>query len=218
MADFGVLFDLDGLLVDSERVQQLSFNKVLADHGVHLDDEAFSRLVGISTRRNFIALKEQIGFAESVDSIVERKNKAYLELVPHEMRPMPGALALVQSLKTLSIPMAVASSSFRVDVVAPLRAVGLLEYFPRIVAGDEVEHTKPAPDLYLAAAKQVGVHASSCVALEDTQSGLRSAIAAGVPCLVVPNRYTRNHDFAGNSAQVSSLEEVTPEFLRGLLM
>ena len=212
---FGVVFDLDGLLVDSERVQAIAFNVVLARYGIELDDAAFAQLVGTCTWQNFVDLKlayPQI--AEDVADIIARKDGVYADLVPREMTAMPGAVTLVRALAAHGVPMAVASSSGREDIVASLRAVGLDRSLTRLASGVEVPRSKPAPDVYLAALDLLGLPASACVALEDAGPGVEAATAAGLACVAVPNRFTRGrHDFTRAAAVVDSLEQVTPAML-----
>ena len=212
---FGVVFDLDGLLVDSERVQAISFNIVLARYGIRLDDESFARLVGTSTWQNFVDLKQAYPqIAEDVARIIARKDEVYADLVPREMTAMPGAIPLVQALALANVPLAVASSSGREDILASLRAVGLAGLLTRVASGVEVPRSKPAPDVYLAALDLLGLPASACVALEDAGPGVEAATAAGLACLAVPNRFTRGrHDFTRAVAVVDSLERVTPAML-----
>lgn len=217
MPRFGVVFDLDGLLVDSERVQALSFNVALAPHGVVLDDEAFGRLVGFSTRRNFEDLARlHPALAPHIASIHAAKDRAYRDLVDAEMRPMPGAVDLVRRLASAGIPIAVASSSPRVDVVACLRRIGVLDVLSTVSPGDEVAHPKPAPDVYLRAVGMLGLPGSRCVAIEDAGAGVDAAKAAGMACVAVPNRYTLGNDFGRADAVVSSLEDVTIDRLESL--
>jgi HAD superfamily hydrolase (TIGR01509 family) len=214
----GVVFDLDGLLVDSERVQAIAFNVALAPHGVVLSDDEFACFVGYSTRQNFLDLAARHPhLAPHVPAIHAAKDRAYRDLVDAQMRAMPGAVELVRTLHEAGIPMAVASSSPREDVVACLRRVGLDGWLALVSPGDEVARTKPAPDVYLRAVGMLGMPASACVALEDAQAGVESARAAGLRCIAVPNRYTRGNDFGRADACLPSLEDVTLPFLVALV-
>ncbi len=218
MASFGVVFDLDGLLVDSERVQAMAFNAVLAPYGITLSDEEFAGFVGYSTLQNFrdLAMKHP-GLAPDVLAIHDAKDRAYADLVPTQMRSMPGAVELVAALRDAGVPMAVASSSYRVDVEACLRCVGLDHALAVLSPGDESPRTKPAPDVYLRAVGLLGLPAARCVALEDAEAGVRAAHAAGLACVAVPNRYTRAHDFGLADARLDSLRDVTPSLLESLV-
>jgi len=219
MTPFGVVFDLDGLLVDSERVQAMAFNEVLSPYGIRLSDEDFAKLVGISTAQNFADLaRMHPRLAIDLHAIIRAKDRAYAALVPVEMRAMPGAPALVERLSRAGVPMAVASSSFRGDVESCLRQVGLDALLATVSPGDEVPRTKPWPDVYLRAAGMLGLAPARCVALEDAVAGVKAAKAAGMRCIAVPNRYTRGHDFAAADLAVDGLPDVTLAALESLVL
>lgn len=204
----GVIFDLDGLLVDSEPLQAKAFNVVLAKHGIHLEEEDFAELVGIQTIDNFRMLRKRHKIHETVDSLMARKDLAYSELVATDLVPCPGARELVLGLHREGVPLAVASSSPRTDVEMSLATVRLDHCFPVVVTATDVARTKPAPDLYLLAAKRLGIPPDRCIALEDSSAGLQAAVAAGMACIAVPNIYTRNQVFGHAVAQLGSLEEI----------
>ncbi len=213
---WAVVFDLDGLLVDSEPVQQESFNVVLARYGVWLDDDAFRPLVGRSTRENFAFLKERYGIRESIADLLARKASAYDALIG-SIRPMPGAVRLVRDLAVAGVRMAVASSSPRRVVLRSLAAAGLDGGLEVVVGGDEVARTKPAPDVYLRAVEVLGLPAGACVAVEDSEAGVEAAVRAGLRCVAVPNRYTSGDTFVRADRVCPSLEGLTQEMLRGLV-
>lgn len=212
---FGVVFDLDGLLVDSEPVQEKAIRATLEEFGVVLGKDAFKGMVGISTRDNFLAVLKERGAFTTIDQLIEIKSRRYLELIPC-LEPMPGALDLIQALAEQGIPMAVASSSPIRDVEASLDAVGMARYLAAVVGGDQVARTKPAPDVYLAAVERLGLRPAQCVALEDAGPGVAAAAAAGLAVVAVPNQHTREHDFRASSLLLSSLRGLTPARLQTL--
>jgi len=212
-----VIFDLDGLLVDSEPVQKESFNVVLRQYGVELDDEAFTPFVGCPTAQNFAELKRLHGIEASVGELLRRKAVAYASLIDSELRVMPGATCLLGQLSALKVPTAVASSSVRRDVDRSLDATGLSGLLHVVVAGDEVTDSKPAPDIYLKAAGKLGMPPGLCVAIEDSETGVNAAYAAGIQCIVVPNRYTRHGSFLHACRIEKSLESIRPEMIEEVL-
>lgn len=248
--EFAIVFDLDGLLVDSEPVQAEAFNEVLGRRGHRLQDEDFIELVGYSTYDNWATLRRRFSLPETAEELLIEKDVAYHALLATFLRPMPGAIDLVRALAQAEVPMAVASSSPRRDVLLSLQAVGLIPRpcdeggrvspvpssaaaktapecsrssardfgsFEHIVTADDVERTKPAPDLYLEAARRLGRQPRRCVALEDTGAGLEAACAAGMPCVAVPHRYTTGHDFSRAARIIESLADLTPADLRALV-
>lgn len=213
MTRWAVVFDLDGLLVDSEPVQQESFNVVLARYGVRLDDDAFRPLVGRSTRENFAFLKERYGIGDAIADLLARKASAYDALIAR-IRPMPGAVRLVRDLARSHVRMAVASSSPRGVVLRSLLAAGFEGGLGVVVGGDEVARTKPAPDVYLRAVEVLGLPAGSCVAVEDSEAGVEAAVGAGLRCVAVPNRYTSGDAFARADLVCPSLDDLTVTALK----
>ncbi|MGH2481346.1 MAG: HAD-IA family hydrolase, partial [Ktedonobacteraceae bacterium] len=122
---------------------------------------------------------------------------------------LPGVEALLNEARRRGLGLAVASSSPRTWVVNHLKRLGLLEYFTTLACGDEVEHTKPYPDLYLAALHQLGVQAQQALAFEDSLNGMRAAQQAGIFCVVVPNPLTQHLVFEPLDLRLASLAELT---------
>jgi HAD superfamily hydrolase (TIGR01509 family) len=120
---------------------------------------------------------------------------------------------IVEALAGARVPLAVASSSPRVDVHLSLESVGLAHFFARVVTADDVVNTKPAPDLYLEACRGLGLPPGRCVAFEDSGAGVQAATAAGLACFAVPHAYTRKHDFSKAVAVLGSLREISLERL-----
>jgi HAD superfamily hydrolase (TIGR01509 family) len=217
-ASWGVVFDLDGLLVDSEPLQALSFNEVFAPYGFHLSEADFEELVGYETIDNFRHLRKKFAIETPLHELMALKRVAYHNLVRSRMVPCVGAVELVAGLAAVGARLAIASSSPREDVLLSLATIGLSNYFPVVFAADDVAATKPAPDLYLAASSAIRVPPARCLAFEDSGAGLTAAVAAGLRCFTVPHRYTRDHDFSNAQGILKSLADVTPEELRTLAL
>jgi HAD superfamily hydrolase (TIGR01509 family) len=216
-AQWGVVFDLDGLLVDSEPLQARSFNVVLEPYGIHLTEEDFEELVGFETIDNFRVLRRRHAIDTPLETLMERKNAAYHHLVRTELQTRTGVRELIAALQEDGAALAVASSSPRADVLLSLDAVGIRDAFSVVVTANDVERTKPAPDLYLLACNRLGLEPAACVAFEDSGAGLTAAVAAGLTCFAVPHRYTRDHDFSRAAGILDDLAQVTPSQLRTLV-
>jgi len=215
LSSFGIIFDLDGLLVDSEPLQERAIGGVLERYGIHLTSDDFVSMVGISTPQNFLDVLERHGPFESLERLLAQKHALYRQIAEAELQPMPGAVALVRAAAAADVPRAVASSSPRADVDMSLVAVGLDAALPLRVGGDQVAETKPAPDLYLRGLELIGLGAGRCVGLEDTTHGVASAKAAGLSCVAVPNRHTVGQDLSAADRRISSLEDLSlPDLAR----
>ena len=186
-----VVFDLDGLLVDSEPVQIAAWETFLARYGERLNPALLQDMFGLRVWDSARLLIDKLTLPLSVDEVVAERDALFFELLPGQLHPMPGAAASVRALAKRSFRLALATSGHRRYVDVVLRELGLEGMFEAEVTGDMVSNGKPAPDIYLAAASKLGVAPSNCVALEDAPIGIASATAAGMICLAIPNDMTR---------------------------
>lgn len=180
-----IVFDLDGVLVDSERVWDSVRQRLVADRGGAWPADATGAMQGMSTPEWAAYLAGLIGAgdpAELAAQVVEAMADRYREHVPL----LPGAVEAVRALSG-RWPLAVASSSPPQLIEVVLAAAGVADRFGVTVSSEQVARGKPAPDVYLAAASQLGVDPADCVAIEDSANGLRSAAAAGMAVVAVPN-------------------------------
>ncbi|MFJ5730399.1 HAD family hydrolase [Streptomyces paradoxus] len=182
-----VIFDLDGTLVDSEPNYYEAGRRTLAAYGVTdftwADHE---RYVGISTQETVADWKDRYGLPVSVDELLTVKNRHYLELAGSATRAYPEMRTLVELLAAEGVPMAVASGSSPEAIAAVLTGTGLDAHLHTVVSADEVAHGKPAPDVFLEAARRLGAAPSDCVVLEDAAPGAAAAHAAGMRCIAIP--------------------------------
>ncbi len=183
-----VLFDLDGTLVDSEPNYYEAGRRLLSRYGVRdFSWENHTRFIGIGTRETLTVLREEYGIEAPVDELLAGKNALYLELAGASTTAFPEMRALVERLHGEGVPMAVASGSSRAAIAATLAVTGLDAYLPLYVSAEEVAHGKPEPDVFLEAARRLGVAPHTCVVLEDAVPGVRAAHAAGMRCVAVPD-------------------------------
>lgn len=181
-----VVFDLDGVLVDSEPVWEQVRRQVVADHGGHWLPDAQQRLMGMSTGEWARYLSQDLGVGlpppAVAAAVIERMQARYREGVPL----MPGAAEAVRRLAA-RWPLGLASSSPPVLIGAVLDGAGLRECFTATLSTEQVSRGKPAPDIYLAVTDLLGFPPQACAAVEDSTNGLRSAAAAGLQVIAVPH-------------------------------
>jgi len=206
-----VVLDLDGLIVDSEPLHQRAFSILLARHGIlhEFSEEEYGReFVGMPVRENAAYLIERFGLRGTVDEILAEREAIYEALIadPANLAPMPGALAFLDALRARALALAVATGSPRRQGELILRGLGIAECFRVLVTGSDVPRSKPAPDVYLRAARELGLAPARCVAIEDSATGVASAKAAGMRVIVVPNRYTAHQDLRAD-ARAENLEQ-----------
>jgi HAD superfamily hydrolase (TIGR01509 family) len=173
-----VIFDCDGTLVDSEPLARRVWEETLGERDYVVTDEDFAAVVGLSYAKVHDFFGERVELPDS-EAFWPEFSGALFHLIDTELRPFADALATVADLRAAAVPVAVASSSPRERLDRTLHRVELHPHFPVTVAGDEVEHGKPEPDLFLAAAERLGVPAAGCVVVEDTPPGVAAGLAAG---------------------------------------
>ncbi|MFJ4521669.1 HAD family hydrolase [Streptomyces sp. NPDC088810] len=190
MSDLGalsVIFDLDGTLVDSEPNYYEASRRTLAEHGVPgfswADHESY---VGISTRETVTLWRERYGLRAPAAELLAATNRRYLALARRHTPAYPQMRAFVELLAAADVPMAVASGSSPDAIEAILAGTGLAAHLRTVVSADEVPHGKPAPDVFLEAARRLGADPADCVVLEDAAPGAAAAHAAGMRCIAVP--------------------------------
>lgn len=183
-----VIFDIDGLMIDSERISQRSWGQVMEEAGYPLSHELYLQMIGRTEKDVKQILRNAFGEQFPFEEMYRRREDRFLELIGRDGIPTkPGLLELLDWIKRQDLKLAVASSTYCKLAEMKLAAAGIRERFEIIVTGDEVTNGKPAPDLFLAAAQKVGEQPEACVVLEDSQAGIQAAYAAGMRSILVPD-------------------------------
>ena len=212
-----ILFDFDGLILDTEVPIYEAWRENFLAFGHDLALEVYAACVG----SNFGAFDPKShlesltrGAIDWSDWDTNRERDALART--HRLDPLPGVLALLDDADAAGIPCAVASSSPRDWVEGHLARLGILDRFALTRCLDDVRAPKPAPDLFLAAAAGLGTDPAAAIVLEDSLNGLRASRAAGIACVIVPNRITSHLEFTGAAAILESLEGMTVAGLAGI--
>ena len=179
-----VIFDCDGTLVDSEPLARLAWERALAPYGYALTDQDAESCIGLPYPRVHAYFAERVVLPEAQPFWGEFSGELFT-LIDTELLPFDDAVGAARELRSRGVPVAVASSSPRERLERTLGRAGLLDAFDVVVAGDEVEHGKPAPDMFLLAAARLGVRPGSCVVIEDSPPGVQAGRAAGMFTLAV---------------------------------
>jgi HAD superfamily hydrolase (TIGR01509 family) len=204
-----VVFDMDGLLLDTEVLWQRAEAELFRRHGAEYTIADALAVMGTSFDVTARYFAERLGQpAERGAALVDELRVLMLEELRREVNARPGAVELVERLRS-RIPLALASNSSRTLVDAALQTAGLTDAFDHIVTADDVAHPKPAPDLYLLACERLGVAPARALALEDTAPGIAAAKAAGLTCIAVPQ--FAETDASAADRVIDSLEELLAE-------
>ncbi len=209
-----VVFDMDGLMVDTEPLYSEAMSQVAEKRGKCFTLNIKQKVMGRVAIESLTIFKEQLGLNESPTELLEEREEIYGKLLAQNLKPMPGLFRLLHLLEEMNIRKAIASSSKRLWIDLIVNKLGILERFEIIVSGQEVKHGKPNPDIYLLAAKKLNLNPEECLVLEDAFSGVAAAKSAKMKCIAVPNQFTQGLDFSNADLILNSLEDINESILK----
>lgn len=205
-----LIFDFDGLILDTEVPVYEAWRQNYAAHGHELPLETYVNCVGSDFHRFDPKAHLEALTASAIDwSHWDPRREEIAREQTAQLAPFPGVVALLEEAAALGVPCVVASSSPRSWVEGHLTRLGLMSFFRTTRCLDDVAAPKPAPDLFLAALEALSLAPGQAVVLEDSRNGLDAAKAAGIACIIVPNRITGSLDFSGAAAVLKTLDGVT---------
>jgi len=207
----GILFDLDGVLADTERLQWTAYRRVLDEFGVDVGLEEY-RVHWIATGHGSEYACQTYRLPLSPAELKARKQRVYLELVAERVAPRDGARAALARLRGTH-RLAVATNSPRAEVDLILGRLDMVSLLHAVVAREDYVCAKPAPDAYLAAASALGLTPAECVVVEDTAVGASAGVAAGMRVIAAPHDLTFDNDFTLCAHRLGHLDELTAELL-----
>jgi beta-phosphoglucomutase family hydrolase len=205
----GVIFDMDGVIVDSEPIHYLCDTKTLEDYGVAVDFDEMQRYIGVGNEAMWSDLIKRHQIKATVEELTKRQDDYKKELFGKDnIVAVKGIESLIKKLHKKDIKIALASSSPKYFIESILKSLDLLNYFGALVSGDEVTRSKPEPDIYLKAAELIGISPMECMAIEDAAAGVIAAKAAGMYTIGYKNPNSGNQDLSPADLIVESIWEV----------
>lgn len=185
-APAAVLFDMDGLMIDSESAVMACWREASAAKGVAIDEAVLFGMVGLHEKLCYALLTQHYPDLDVMDLMLAT-DALYGQRVSAGLPLKPGIVPLLEWLGTMNVRKAVATSTRRDRAAEKLSNTGLIQHFPLVVTGSDITHPKPNPEIYLQAAARLGVDPTQCVVLEDSEPGVRAALAAGMTPIQVPD-------------------------------
>lgn len=182
-----IIFDYDGLLVESEAITFLAEEKIIYQHGKILTKELFNKYLGYSVAETLQGYLRYYGLSLTLNEFIEQRNIAINSLLPSHLVLKPGAKILLDYLKNKDIDMVIGSSGERSYIETGLQILDIAEYFKNITSVNEVSKGKPQPDIFLEALKKNNTNSENAIVLEDAISGVRAAKAASIFCIAIPS-------------------------------
>jgi HAD superfamily hydrolase (TIGR01509 family) len=212
----GVIFDLDGVLIDSEGLWYRAASMLLAEYGVTITPEEYAA-EWIANGKGPEAAVVKYKLPVTAEAFRKRRAPLVEHLVKTEAQLMPGVVAALERLSA-RYPLALATNSVGATVGPVFEKYGLRKYFRDLLTRERYDKAKPEPDAFLAAAAALGLPPARCLVIEDAERGVLAAHRAGTPCVAVPNSWTKSHDFSLAARVVGSLDDVTPALVDQLLL
>ena len=209
-----IIFDMDGVLVDSEYTYFQSKSQILSEAGHEVEDSYHFQFMGTTSDYMWEKMKQEFSLPLSVAEYIQQMTALRQAMIKRDgIRVIPHVQEFVKGLSQAGLKLAVASSSSLAEIKVNLAEIGLSEYFSEVVSTEEVEHSKPAPDVYLAAAERIGIMPENCLGIEDTKNGTGAVRNAGMVCVGFANPAFLKQDLAFADRVVSSFSELDADSL-----
>lgn len=212
-----VIFDMDGVIADTEPFHTHAYVGVLKTFGIHVSKNEYRRVITEDGKTMATWFAELGGGPEQIDELYRRKDRIYFPLVREQGAPRPGLLRLLADLKESGVACALATSARRVNAEFILDLFGLRHFFAVTLALEDVICVKPHPEVFLLALERLSAQPHRAVVLEDAPKGVRAAMDAGIPVVAVPTPWTRHCRFGDAALIVESLEDLSVSKLNSLL-
>lgn len=214
MKNKAFIFDMDGVIIDSEPIHAKAKMATLREYGITLSAEELEldKYVGRSAKSFWVDMKVRFPeiFTEEWQVMAGKKYEKYMDILNNDasIKAIPGLPELLQRLKDKGYKIGLGSSSVRPMVNNVLTRFGIIDYFDALTTGDEVEHAKPDPAIYLLAAQKLGLEPEACTVVEDAASGVKAAKSAGMQCIAVRNPNSGQQDLSLADRIIDKYEEI----------
>lgn len=203
-------------MIDTEPIARAAWESFLERYGHTLDQATVNAIFGLRLVDSAATIQERYDLPLSPAQIAEERDAIFFNYIEGQLKPRAGLFNLIEALHSRPVLLGLATSGHRQYTEVVLDTLGLHDAFDAVVTGDDVVHGKPAPDIYLLAAEQLGVRSDQCVVLEDAPHGVTAAKSAGMTCIAVPNEMTEGLDFSAADEVFPNLD-AAQEYLTAIL-
>ncbi len=212
-----VIFDMDGVIIDSEPFHWEVNKKIFKHLGITIADEEYRNFLGVSNTDMWTVLKRQYGLSQPVGVLVAMQVKGNIDFLRKErFQPIPGVVELIRNLKSETISVGLASSSPYDVIDIVLHSFGIAKGFDAVVSGEDFEKSKPAPDIFLKAADLLRAYPEQCTVIEDTTHGVAAAKAARMVCIGFANEHSSPQDLTKADLIVRDLASLNVQKIQSL--
>ncbi len=211
-----VIFDMDGVLIDSEPIHYKILNIFARDNGFFITEKEYDSYIGTTDISMWTIIKEAHSLPQPVEELVENHINECINYLRtnKEVRPIAGTVTLIKDLHKNNIKLAIASSAPRRRIDAVMEAFGLQGYFQAVSSGNDVKKGKPEPDIFLHSAKALGILPEKCIVIEDSRNGVTAAKSAGMKCIAYSNPNSGNQDISAADIVIKDFMELNYESIR----
>lgn len=210
-----ILWDNDGVLVDTEKYYLKANTIFLKEYGIEVTEEQYNE-ISLIQGKSMLTLLETRGYSpEEILKLREKRDDLYINLVMSGEITIPGAEEALESMHG-KVKMGIVTTTKREYFIKVHETTGFLKYFDFIVAREDYKNSKPSPDPYLLGIKCSGSSPDECVAIEDTERGLKAAVSAGLDCIVIPSGLTSKNNFEGARTVVDNISKINYNLIAGL--
>ncbi|MFW6022412.1 MAG: HAD family hydrolase [Halanaerobiaceae bacterium] len=214
-----VIFDMDGVIIDSEPIHYEVNKKLYDELEIEIKDEEYRKFIGVSNSDHWGYLKEKHKLVESIEELVARQNSRNIgHLNNSTEEPILGVVQLIEELERQNIKIGLASSSDMRYIKAVIEKFGIDDYFQTMTSGEDMERGKPHPDIFQETASKLDEDSENCVVIEDSENGVKAALNANMKCIGYINPNSHNQDLSLAHITVDSIEKITIQMLRDLFV
>jgi beta-phosphoglucomutase family hydrolase len=213
-----VIFDMDGVIIDSEPLHRKLDDDLLAEYGIKISKEEQLGFIGVTTGYKWNIIKKKYKLSDSLEELIRKDRELYLANLKEnkDIKPIKGVDELIKFLYEKNLKLAVASSSPKNVIENVIERFKLEKYFSKFVTGDDVKNSKPSPDIFLKAAKLLKVEPKRCMVIEDSKNGVEASKNAGMYCVAFKNLNSGNQELTRADFISDSFNYILKEFRRNI--